>query len=107
MAFGSANLSTLNGRIDLKIGKRTGAYRLKNTNGNVLVILPPGDDVGYSLKASTLNGAVQFGPVGLDYSVDRRNRKEAQTTGYESKLVRISVEAGTLNGEVRAELEGS
>lgn len=107
LAFSSANLSTLNGGIDLNIGERTGAYRLKNTNGNVVVVLPAGDDVGYSLKASTFNGAVQFEPVGLGYSVDRRNRKEAQTTGYESKLVRISVEAGTLNGEVRAELGGS
>ncbi len=107
LAFGSANLSTLNGQVELNIGKSTGAYRLKSTNGNVVVMLPAGDDIGYSLKASTLNGAVQFEPVGLVYSVDRRNRKEAQTTGYASKLVKIAIEAATLNGEVRAELQSS
>lgn len=107
LTFGSANLSTLNGNVDLQIGEGTGAYRVKTTNGNVKVILPVGDDIGYSLKATTINGAVEYTPVGLDYSLDRRNRKEAETAGYASKLIRIAVEAETLNGWVRAEVESS
>jgi len=107
LAFGSANVSTLNGRMDLELGARTGAYRFKATNGNLVVVLPQAEEIGYSLKASTVNGAVRLEAPALDYMVDRSNKKEARSTGFEQKLVKITVEATTINGDVRAGMEGS
>lgn len=101
LSFETADLSILIGGINVSIGKSEGRYTLKNRNGNIWVRVPVGDDVGLSLHGDTINGEVDIAVSGLDQTIEKRTEKKAETPGYDSKQIQISIEADTLNGDVR------
>ena len=95
------SLSTSNGRIDLTIPCTvSGEYDLSTSNGDIELTVSPSQQVGYDLDLSTSNGNINLNLPDLDFSKDQRTSKEAQTTGFASRAVQITIEADTSNGSI-------
>jgi len=95
------SLSTSNGEIDLAIHCTvTGEYDLSASNGAVDITVSSSPEVGYDLVLSTSNANIEIDLPDLDYSQNQRTRKEARTSDFESKAVKVTIVAGTSNGAV-------
>ena len=96
---GVMEVSTSNGRIALTItGAVSGSYDLSTSNGLVEISAP--SSAGYRLTAKTSNGAIDFSLPNLSYSKDTNTEKSAQTTGYDSFVVKMVIDVSTSNGNV-------
>ncbi len=102
LTFEEATLSAVSGDMDLEMGSSSGTYRLKSTSGGITAWVPTGDQVGLSLKGSTLTGEVDFPISDLEFSVEKKRQKRAQTPGYADKEVRIAIWMSTLTGDIGA-----
>ncbi len=100
LGFGTADVSVVNGGLNLSILPGGGDYELRNTNGPVEAMVPAADDLALWLKGETVNGDVVFERDGLNYSREKANSKEARTPGYDSADVHVKIDAATVNGEV-------
>jgi hypothetical protein len=96
-----AYISTSNGEIYLTLPcTTTGEYFLRTSNGQVDLRVSSSSDVGYDLDSSTSNGAINIDLPNLEYSVDRKTSKEAQTLGFEGKEVQITIDVRSSNGNM-------
>ena len=57
-------------------------------------------EVGYDLDLSTSNGDIDINLSGLNYSLDQKTRKKAQSKGFDGKAVQIVIEASTSTGNI-------
>lgn len=97
-----AFLRTSNGKVDLDLPcVRSGEYELKTSNGSVVVNVAESPSVGYDLDLHTSMSRVRVDVPDLIYTRNRKNSKRAKTADYESKEVKIYIDAGTSNGSVR------
>ena len=95
----TCTLTTSNGPTTLQIpSKRSGTYTLTTSNGNVDVTM--GATGEYRLDGTTSNAEVTFNIPNLTYSRDTKTSKAAQTTGYDSAQIQISVNIQTSNAPV-------
>jgi DUF4097 and DUF4098 domain-containing protein YvlB len=93
---------TTNGRISVSLlCTRSGSYGLRTTNGNVDVTVVKTIETGFDLDVSTSVGSVTFDIEGLTYETNTNRHKVARTEGYDTKPIRISIEASTTNGSGR------
>jgi len=94
------DVSTSNGPISLTITSSiSGSYDLSTSNGAVNVSTP--SSAGYRITTRTSNGVVDFNLPNLSYSKNTNTEKSAQTTGYDSFVVKLVIEVSTSNGNVR------
>lgn len=95
----TCTLTTSNGPMTIQIpSKRSGTYTLSTSNGNVDVTMGATGD--YRLDGTTSNAEVTFNVPNLTYSRDSKTSKAAQTAGYDSAQVQISVNIQTSNGPI-------
>ena len=95
------DLSTSNGKISLTIPCTvSGEYDLVTTNGDMKLTVSSSTEVGYDLDLSTSNGDIDINLSGLNYSVNQKTSKKAQTEGFSGKTVQIILEASTSNGNI-------
>lgn len=99
--FPEATLKTVSGNIDIAVGGESGTYEFKSTSGNVEFTVPGGEDIGLAIEGSTVSGRVVFDAGELDYKVDKRSDKVAETVGYPDKPVQITIEGSTISGNIR------
>lgn len=98
---GDTVLTTSNGKMDLTIPCTvSGEYDLTTSNGDIKLKVSSSTDVGYDLDLSTSNGDIDINLSGLNYSVNQRTSKKAQTEGFSGKDVQIIMEASTSNGNI-------
>ncbi len=94
-------ITTSNARIDLSIPCTiTSEYDLETTNGNIKLAVSSSTEVGYDLDLSTSNGDVEINLSDLTYTQNQKTSKKAQTEGFISKVVQITIEASTSNGNI-------
>ncbi len=94
-------LSTTNDKIDLTIPCVIGGeYELTATNGDISLTVSSSTEVGYDLDLSTSNGDIDINLSGLNYSVNQRTSKKAQSEGFSDKAVQIIIESSTSNGNI-------
>jgi hypothetical protein len=94
-------LRTSNGKIDLELPCTvSGDYVLETSNTAIDLLLSSSPGVGYRLDFSTSHGGIDLDLPNLDYSVDQRTRKVAETEGYASKGVQIEIDGSTSNSGV-------
>ena len=94
-------LSTSNGKIDLTIPcSVSGEYDLSTSNGDIKLTVSSSAEVGYDLDLSTSNGDIDINLSGLNYSLDQKTHKKAQSEGFSGKTVQIIIEASTSNGNI-------
>ncbi len=99
-----ATLSTSNGPIRLVLpALRSGNYNFQTSNGMIDLTVPPSPRVGYSLDLSTSNAAISIDLTNLNYSVDQRTAKKAQTTDFNSKAVQLTIKGVTSNGNINVD----
>jgi hypothetical protein len=92
------SISTSNGGIDLALPcTASGRYVLRTSNAQVRLRVSPSSGVGYDMDLSTSNGNIDVGLPNLEYGVNQRTSKEARTSGFEDKAVKITVVASTSN----------
>ena len=97
----STYLSTSNGGINLNLpSTASGRYDLGPSNAAIIIELSSSSTVGYDLDPSTSNGVIELGLPNLDYT---RTSKEAQTVGFSSKPVQVSIDASTSNAHISIE----
>ncbi|UCD43991.1 MAG: DUF4097 family beta strand repeat protein [Candidatus Bathyarchaeota archaeon] len=97
-----AFLRTSNGKVDLDLPcARSGEYELKTSNGSVQVNVEESPSVGFDLDLHTSMSTVRVNVPDLVYTRNRRHSKRAKTANYESKEVKIYIDASTSNGSVR------
>lgn len=95
------SLSTSNGAIDLEIlSSSSGNYKLSTSNARIDLEVSSSTEIGYDLDLSTSNASIDVDVPNLDYSTNERTRKVAKTNNFESKNVKISIDAGTSNGSI-------
>ena len=100
----STYLSTSNGGINLNLpSTASGRYDLGPSNAAIIIELSSSSTVGYDLDPSTSNGVIELGLPNLDYSRNTRTSKEAQTVGFSSKPVQVSIDASTSNAHISIE----
>jgi len=76
-------LSTSNGRVDLTIPCTiSGEYDLDTSNGDIKLTVSVSSEVGYDLDLSTSNGDIDIDLSGLNYSLNQRTNKKAQSEGF-------------------------
>jgi hypothetical protein len=96
------NASTVNGGIDLDIaGGHGGSYGFSATNGAIDIRAASSPDVGFRVDLGVTTGSVNVDVAGLTYEVNTARHKVAQTADFESRPVKIVIDATTVNGEVR------
>jgi len=94
-------LTTSNGKIDLTIPCTvSGEYDLSTSNGDIKLTVSSSTEVGYDLDLSTSNGDIDINLSGLNYSLDQKTSKKAQSEGFSGKAVQIIIEASTSNGNI-------
>jgi DUF4097 and DUF4098 domain-containing protein YvlB len=101
VTFAKVDLSTISGDVSVDLGEVTSTCDVRTTSGDIYLGVPKGDDVGYSLEASTTSGWVDFDPEGLDYSLDKRSHKVGETPDFSGKSIKISFKGSTVSGNVR------
>jgi len=96
-----ALLYTSNGRIDLTLPCTvSGSYDLRTSNANVDFRVSSSTQIGYDLDLSTSNGGITINLSGLSYSRNQQTSKKAQTEGFNSKAVQVTIKATTSNGSI-------
>ena len=94
-------LKTSNGKIYLNLPcMRDGSYKLNSSNGGIEVKVPRGERAGFDLDLHTSLSSVYIDLPGMEYYRDRKNSKAARTMGYESKDIKIRVDASTSMGRI-------
>jgi len=94
-------LATSNGRIELRIPRTiSGKYDLRANNGAIELRVSPQPQVGYNLDLSTSNANVNINLPNLDYGLNQRTEKRAQTTGFGGKTIQITIRAATSNSNI-------
>ncbi|MBU7004499.1 MAG: DUF4097 family beta strand repeat protein [Theionarchaea archaeon] len=101
VTFGKVELSTISGDVSVDLGEVTSACEVRTTSGDIYLGVPKGEDIGYSLEASTTSGWVDFDPEPLDYSLDKRAHKVGETPGFSGKPIRITFDGSTVSGNIR------
>ncbi|UCH56687.1 MAG: DUF4097 family beta strand repeat protein [Candidatus Bathyarchaeota archaeon] len=91
--------STTNGKIELEIPCTvSGDYDLHTTNGGVEVTVVASEDVGFEVDMRTTIGGVSLNLPNLNYSTNTNRRKVAETTGFSTKPIQVSITAGVTTG---------
>jgi len=94
-------LKTSNGRIFLNMPcEQSGIYQLCTSNGDIVARVARGEHIGYSVDLHTNLSNVNVDLPQLSYRRDRKNSKVTETMGYESKDVKIKIEANTSLGRI-------
>ena len=94
-------LSTSNGRIELRIPSTISSkYDLRTSNGAIELKVSQQPQVGYNLDLSTSNANININLPNLDYGLNQKTEKRAQTTGFGSKAIQITIRAATSNGNI-------
>lgn len=94
-------LSTSNGKITLTLPCTvTGDYILLTSNSIIDLELSSSSSVGYDLDLSTSNGEVAIDLPNLSYTTNTRTSKAAETSGFDSKAVQITIEGSTSNSGI-------
>ena len=97
----NTSLSTSNGAIDLNLPcTLSGNYRLSTSNSRIDLKLSSHTQVGYDLELSTSNGNINVDVPNLEYTTNQSTRKAAKTEKFASKSVKITIDAGTSNGDI-------
>ena len=104
------NAANTNGRIYVEnVQNRDTSYHidlsLKTTNGGIKVNMNDMDNRGYKVKARTTNGGVNLLIPEMTYHhLNRQGTDgtfvEAESSGYDSYLQKVSVKADTVNGYI-------
>jgi len=95
-------LTTSNGKIDLTLLCRSsGEYRLRTSNGRIVLDVPDSPDVGYDLDLGTSMNRIDVDLPDLVYERHRRTHLAAKTQGFEDKDVKIFIEADTSMGRIK------
>jgi hypothetical protein len=96
-----AAFSTSNGKIDLTLPCTvSGEYDLSTSNSGIELKVSSLTQVGYDLDLSTSNGNIDVDFPGLYYSLNQRTNKEAQTEGFSTKALQITIKASTSNAGI-------
>ena len=94
--------TTTNGAVTVRIPSlRSGNYTLRSTNGLVTADITTGVSTGIRLDLSNTNGAITVSVPGMSYQTNTAHQKIGQTLGYETSVIKISVNARTTNGDIR------
>ena len=94
-------LSTSNGRIELRVlSTVSGQYDLRTSNGAIELDVSQQLQVGYNLDLSTSNANINIDLPNLDYSLNQKTEKRAQTTGFGSRTIQITLKAATSNSNI-------
>ena len=97
----AVKLKTSNGKIYLNLPcMRDGSYKLNTSNGGIEVKVPRGEGTGFDLDLHTSLSSVYIDLPGMEYHRDRKNSKAAKTMGYDSKDIKIRVDASTSMGRI-------
>ena len=97
----AVELKTSNGKIYLNLPcMRDGSYKLNTSNGGIEVKVPRGEGAGFDLDLHTSLSSVYIDLPGMEYYRDRKNSKAARTMGYDSKDIKIRVDASTSMGRI-------
>jgi hypothetical protein len=95
------SLSTSNGAIDLELlSTSSGNYILSTSNARINLELSSSTEVGYDLDLSTSNANIDIDIPNLDYTTNQRTRKEAKTKNFETKSIKIKIDAETSNSSI-------
>lgn len=101
------SLSTSNSGIDLFFPCTINAkYDLKTSNEAMVLTVSPSSQVGYDLDLSTSNGVIDINLSNLNYIQNQKTRKEAISDGFNDKIVQITIQASTSNGNIDVDTFG-
>ncbi|UCH58186.1 MAG: DUF4097 family beta strand repeat protein [Candidatus Bathyarchaeota archaeon] len=97
-----AVLTSSNGKIDLALlCGASGEFRLRTSNGRIVLDVSDSPDVGYDLDLSTSMNRIDVDLPDLTYEKYRRTHLAAKTQGFEEKDVKIVIEADTSMGKIQ------
>lgn len=99
------NGDTSNGSITIEPKfKADGEIKADTSNGRIKLHLPRGEDIGYSLEASTSMGSLNIELPEIEYSEKQESysRKKAvgKTRGYQEKRIKVEIEAQSSMGSI-------
>lgn len=95
-------LTSSNGKIDLILPcSSSGEYRLRTSNGRIVLDVPDSPEVGYDLDLGTSMNRIDVDLPDLRYERHRRTHLAAKTQGFEDKGVKIFIKADTSMGRIK------
>jgi DUF4097 and DUF4098 domain-containing protein YvlB len=94
-------LTTSNGGIEINITCTfTAKYYLETSNGAIELTIPRTDNLGYEVDLDTSLGSIDINLPEITYSINQRTRKIAKTVGFETKPIKINIQADTSIGDI-------
>lgn len=91
-------VSTSNGPVNLRLPcSRSSGVRISTSNAGITLEVPGSTTMGYAVNLSTSNGGINVGLLDMEYSLNTKIVKIAETEDLQSRQVQVTIRASTSN----------